>query len=87
LRAEIEIGAARERERQRRGGRAAAEKVKLTYVGLFETRENFDSEVGRDRNGRSVANGFGPGNIAPGQLFVDSVRDILVEFVIRAPLK
>ena len=86
-RAEIEIATVRERERQRIGVDWNSEKVTLTYVGLYETREHFDREVGRGRDGKLVANGFGPGNTAPGQLFVDSVKDIAVDIAERVTPK
>lgn len=82
LKAEDQVSAAREREKQFRRDRGSPgrERVTLTYIGLFETRDNLENEVGRAPNGTTVVNGFGPGNSAPGQLYVQSVKDIVVEF-------
>jgi hypothetical protein len=66
-----ELSAAIKRELQRRGPSAKVARVKVTYVGLFETHNDLDSRPG---------DGFGPLNAAPGQLYVDSIRDIVVEF-------
>jgi hypothetical protein len=77
---QVEVGAVRERERQRRGKGATSEKVTVTFVGLFETREDLDSLVFRRPDGSLVGIGFRQVPGAPGQLFIDSVKDIVVEF-------
>jgi hypothetical protein len=64
--AEMQLSRARVRALTGHDGAKIA-KLVLTYVGLFETRD-----------GLSDPRGFGPGSAAPGQLFVDSVRDIVV---------
>jgi len=83
LDAQIEVGAVR--ERQRRGKGASSEKVTVTFVGLFETREDLDSVVFQRPDGSLVGIGFGQAPGAPGQFFIDSVKDIVVEFGQGAP--
>lgn len=61
--------------------------MKLTYVGLFETRASFDGHPGKQPSGRVEESGFGAGGAAPGQLFVESVRDIVIEFEQSTPKK
>ena len=48
--------------------------------GLLETRADLGSTVFRRPDGTVVGAGFGQVPGAPGQLFVDSVKDIVVEF-------
>jgi hypothetical protein len=50
------------------------DRIWMTYIGLFETRDYKPSEVGRDR-----AYGFGHMNSAPGQLVIKTVKDLQVE--------
>lgn len=66
-----ELGAAIRRAVQAKGIGARTRRVRLTYVGLFETHDDLDARPG---------DGFGALNAAPGQLFVDAVKDIEVEF-------
>jgi len=80
IEAQFEIGAARQKQKQRAGRDATSEKVTLTFLGLFETRENLESAVFRRPDGSLVGIGFGQVPGAPGQLFIDSVKDIVVEF-------
>ena len=53
--------------------------VTVTYTGFFETYENLEAVVVRRPDGSLVGFGFGQVPGAPGQLFVDSVRDVTVE--------
>jgi hypothetical protein len=78
--AEVQIAIVRAREARLRGADPLTAKMTLTYVGLFETRDGFDREIGKVPDGKPRENGFGPGAAAPGQLFVDTVRDIVVTF-------
>jgi len=78
--AESAITMAKLRATGARGGEAKIARVRITYVGLFETRDSFDGHPEKQADGRAVESGFGAGGAAPGQLFVDSVRDIIVEF-------
>ena len=55
------------------------DRVWVTYIGLFETWDNIKSAVGSDRSGALVLGGFGPGNYAPGQLIIQTVKDAFVE--------
>jgi hypothetical protein len=55
-------------------------KVIVTSVGLFETRDDFDSMIGAPADDRPVESGFGDQGVAPGQFFIDSVKDIVVKF-------
>jgi hypothetical protein len=54
------------------------DRVWLTFIGLFETREFTARDVGR-AGGAWRAFGFGHLNTAPGQLFLKTVRDLYVE--------
>jgi hypothetical protein len=74
--AEVQIAMEKARETTARGGEGKIAKVVLTYVGFFETRD-----------GTTNSRGFGAGAAAPGQLFVESVRDIVVEFEDNATKK
>jgi len=62
-----------------KGFKSEVAKMTLTYVGLFETRERFDEQIGKPDDFDGPEKGFGAGGYAPAQLFVDSVRDIVVE--------
>jgi hypothetical protein len=80
LKAEVEIGNARRGAEERRPNGIKIEKVTVTYVGLFETHAHFDDKVVQRPDGSQVGIGFGQVPGAPGQLFVDTVKDIVVEF-------
>ena len=71
VRAMDELSAAIQREVKRKGPEARVARVWLTCVGLFETRDDIEHRPG---------DGFGPLNTAPGQLYIDTVKDIVVEF-------
>jgi hypothetical protein len=78
--AEMEIATAKLREMRRHDPQAKITKVIVTYVGLFETRDDFDSMIGAPADDRPVGSGFGDQGIAPGQLIIDSAKDIVVKF-------
>jgi hypothetical protein len=71
VRASEQLAAAIRSQVQLKGNGAKIARVKLTYVGLFETRADIAKRPG---------DGFGPLNAAPAQMYVDEVRDVLVEF-------
>jgi hypothetical protein len=77
--AQMEIITAKLRE-MRRHPQAKITKVIVTSVGLFETRDDFDSMIGAPADDRPVESGFGDQGVAPGQFFIDSVKDIVVKF-------
>ena len=79
LRAEADMSAAVFRARAARDFKSDVAKVTLTYVGLFETRDGFDAQIGKPDDAAGVEEGFGDQGYAPAQLFVDSVKDIVVE--------
>ena len=66
-----QLSAAIRTQLQLKGPDAKVARVRVTYVGLFETHQDIENRPG---------DGFGPLNAAPGQMYVDSVRDIVVEF-------
>ena len=67
-------------ELERRGTGAKIARVEVTFVGLFETHRDFDSAVFHRPDGSVVGAGFGQVPGAPGELFVQSVKDISTEF-------
>lgn len=83
--AELQIAAIRARENQERGGPNLSERVTVTYVGVFETHNDLSAAVVQGPMPRGI--GFGQGLSAPGQLFVISVKNILVEFEDHATRK
>jgi hypothetical protein len=50
------------------------DRIRLTYVGVFETRDYKPSDIGINR-----AYGFGHMNAAPGQIVIRTVKDLEVE--------
>jgi hypothetical protein len=54
-------------------------RVWLTYVGLLETREPFNLQVYTDKSGKKRPAGFGNGAVAPAQLLIKTVKDVVVE--------
>jgi hypothetical protein len=77
--AEQDIGAARARRRQQYPEAGVTEEVTVTYTGLFETHDDFESAAIQGPDG-IVGIGYGPAPGVPGQLYVQSVRDIVVEY-------
>jgi hypothetical protein len=75
-----EIDDVRRGELQRTGAGAKIARVEVTYVGLFETHRDFDGAVFQRPDGSVVGAGFGQVPGAPGQLFVQSARDVSIEF-------
>ena len=78
--AELELGMASSREMRRHGFKGKITTVTVTYVALFETHTSFDSMIGVPPDDKPVDPGFGDQNIAPGQLFIYSVKDIKIKF-------
>ena len=78
LRANEELSTTIKRELQRNGPGVKVAKIKVTYTGLFETHEDLEGRPG---------DGFGALNSAPGQLYVESMKDIVVEFEEKATTK
>ena len=77
----MQIALAKSSEAQIRGEDQERAKVVLTLIGRFETRDTFDADNGKPEDGTPVETGFGDGAPgAPGQLCVDSVKDIVVTF-------
>ncbi len=56
-----------------------ANRIWLTFIGVFETRNFQPSDIGSDGRGGVRPNGFGHLNSAPGQFLVRTVRDLKVE--------
>ena len=71
VRATEQMAAAIRSQIQLKGPGATPARVRVTFAGLFETRRDIENRPG---------DGFGPLNTAPGQLYVDAVRDVVVEF-------
>jgi len=80
LQALVQVADAGRRELLRKSPGAKIGRVIVTYTGLFETRDDLASAVFQRPDGSVVGIGFGEAPGAPGQLFVDSVKDIAVEF-------
>jgi hypothetical protein len=54
-------------------------RIRITYVGLFETRRNLRSAVYTDKSGGLHLAGFGHLGSAPAQLFIKTAKDAVVE--------
>ena len=78
---ELEIATAKFREMSRRGVWAnKISQVIVTYLCIFETHDSFDTMIGALADDIPVPIGFGDQGVAPGQIFIDSVKDIVVKF-------
>jgi len=55
------------------------DRIILTYVGLFETRERLDGYIGKDANDKPRGIGFGHLNAAPAQIQVKNASDPYVD--------
>jgi hypothetical protein len=80
MRALREIDNVSRGELQRKGAGAKIARVEVTFVGLFETHHDFENAVFQRPDGTIVGAGFGQVPGAPGQLFVQSAKDVSVQF-------
>ena len=55
------------------------DRIWLTYIGVFETRDYQASDIGSDGHGGHRPFGFGHLNSAPGQLLVKTIKDLKIE--------
>jgi hypothetical protein len=79
MRAVLAVDEATQRELLSARAGTRVRSVTVTYIGLFETYENLEASVVRRPDGSVIGFGFGQVPGAPGQLFVDSIKDITVE--------
>ena len=75
-----EIHLASIRASRRYGRNAKVARITVTFVGWFETRDSFDGSMDQREGQGPGEHGFGDQDTAPGQMFVESVKDIVVEF-------
>jgi len=81
MQALFQVAAISRRELLRKGSGAKIAKVTVTFVGLFETRDDLANAVFQRPDGTVVGAGFGQVPGAPGQFFVDSVKNVEVELL------